>query len=110
SEFLYLATPIGPVTLAWDGNWRKAGSDRYDLTALAASPSRPGRLYAAGRPPAGTQLPDPLGLIRSQDGGRTWLLVSGQGRLAFTALAAGRGPEGDVLYGWDAAGRTLLHS
>lgn len=47
-----------------------------------------GDLYASGHPGPGTNLPDPVGLIRSTDQGRTWEPLSMQGESDFHALAA----------------------
>lgn len=42
--------------------------------------------YASGHPGAGSDLPNPLGLIRSVDGGKTWEQLSRQGESDFHAL------------------------
>ncbi|WP_077489117.1 F510_1955 family glycosylhydrolase [Sinomonas mesophila] len=44
-------------------------------------------LYASGHPGPGSSLPNPLGLMRSTDGGRTWERLSNQGLSDFHALA-----------------------
>ncbi|MET1086088.1 MAG: F510_1955 family glycosylhydrolase [Arthrobacter sp.] len=45
-----------------------------------------GIFYASGHPGAGSDLPNPLGLIRSADGGQTWDQLSRQGESDFHAL------------------------
>ncbi|WP_299169858.1 F510_1955 family glycosylhydrolase [uncultured Arthrobacter sp.] len=47
-----------------------------------------GDFYASGHPGQGTDLPDPVGLIRSADAGQTWQPLSRQGESDFHALAA----------------------
>lgn len=47
----------------------------------------PGRYLASGHPGAGTDMPDPVGLIESTDGGRTWTARSRAGESDFHALA-----------------------
>lgn len=47
-----------------------------------------GTLYASGHPGPGTDLPDPVGLITSDDNGRSWKPVSRQGETDFHSLAA----------------------
>ncbi|WP_024476708.1 F510_1955 family glycosylhydrolase [Arthrobacter sp. CAL618] len=47
-----------------------------------------GEFYASGHPGPGTDLPDPVGLIRSTDQGKTWQPLSLQGESDFHALAA----------------------
>lgn len=62
-----------------------------------------GTLYASGHPAPGTDLPQPVGLITSQDTGRTWQVASRGGRSDFHALTAG--PNGVI--GFDG---TLRHT
>jgi photosystem II stability/assembly factor-like uncharacterized protein len=48
----------------------------------------PDHFYASGHPGPGTDLPNPVGLIESRDGGKTWTPLSRQGRSDFHALTA----------------------
>ncbi|MBG6181412.1 photosystem II stability/assembly factor-like uncharacterized protein [Arthrobacter sp. CAN_A1] len=57
-----------------------------DLMGFTAAGN--GDLYASGHPGPGTDLPDPVGLIRSTDQGQTWQPLSRQGESDFHALAA----------------------
>lgn len=45
-----------------------------------------GVFYASGHPGAGSDLPNPLGLMKSRDGGKTWEQLSQQGQSDFHAL------------------------
>ena len=60
-----------------------------------------GAFYASGHPGPGSGLPNPVGLIRSTDQGRTWEPVSRQGESDFHALAATQsrlvGYDGELL-------------
>ena len=49
----------------------------------------PDRLLASGHPGPGVDLPQPVGLIESVDGGETWEPVSRQGQSDFHALTVG---------------------
>ena len=60
-----------------------------DLMGFTAA--APDEFYASGHPGPGSDLPDPVGLIRSTDGGRTWQPLSLQGESDFHALAATHG-------------------
>lgn len=62
-----------------------------------------GTLYASGHPAPGTDLPQPVGLITSQDTGGTWQVASLGGQSDFHALTAG--PNGVI--GFDG---TLQHT
>lgn len=45
-----------------------------------------GTFYASGHPGPGSEMPNPLGLIKSRDGGKTWEPLSRQGESDFHAL------------------------
>lgn len=71
-----------------------------------------GTYYASGHPGPGSDLPDPIGLIRSTDQGQTWEPLSRQGESDFHALAATEsgivGYDGELLtstdgMAWEAA-------
>lgn len=51
----------------------------------------PRHYLASGHPGPGVDLPQPVGLIESRDGGRTWTVLSRGGSSDFHALAAGGG-------------------
>lgn len=63
---------------------RKIGDTR-DLMGFTGTKD-PNVFYASGHPGAGSDLPNPLGLIRSADGGKTWEQLSRQGESDFHAL------------------------
>lgn len=69
-----------------------------DLMGFAAP--EPGRLLASGHTVPGVDLPEPLGLVESTDGGATWTVLSRGGQSDFHALAAGE----SLVVGFDAAG------
>ena len=71
-----------------------------DLMGFAADPD--GTLYASGHPGADAGLPQPLGLITSDDAGRTWQVASRGGESDFHALAVGP----STVVGFDGAVRT----
>lgn len=48
----------------------------------------PDHFYASGHPGPGVDLPEPVGLLESTDGGRTWSPLSRQGESDFHALTA----------------------
>ncbi|GKV72848.1 MULTISPECIES: F510_1955 family glycosylhydrolase [Pseudarthrobacter] len=58
-----------------------------DLMGFTPGPSD-GVFYASGHPGPGSDLPNPLGLLRSSDGGKTWEQLSRQGESDFHALTA----------------------
>jgi hypothetical protein len=56
-----------------------------DLMGFTAGQDE-GIFYASGHPGSGSDLPNPLGLIKSVDGGKTWEQLSRQGESDFHAL------------------------
>lgn len=86
------------------GQVSQRGASQDDFMSLAGSADL---LVASGHPGAGSTLPDPVGLIRSTDGGEIWEAVSLTGELDFHALAvdgarvAGVSTTGEVLYSGD---------
>lgn len=78
------------------GAWTRVGPV-IDLMGFAVA--GPDHFYASGHPGPGTDLPDPVGLVESTDGGRTWAPRSREGVSDFHAMAA---PDGGVV-GFDGA-------
>lgn len=72
-----------------------------DLMGFTGSTDH-GVLYASGHPGEGSDLANPLGLIRSTDAGKTWEKVSRQGESDFHALTATK----SGIVGFDGALRT----
>ena len=56
-----------------------------DLMGFSAGPGS-GVFYASGHPGKDSTMPNPMGLIRSSDGGKTWVQLSRQGQSDFHAL------------------------
>ena len=97
-------TGVAEIDLG-SGEVSRRGASQDDFMGLAGSS---GSLVASGHPGAGSALPDPIGLIRSSDGGLTWETVSLTGEIDFHALAsdgdrvAGSATAGELLYSEDA--------
>lgn len=89
-----LATHEGLFEVGEDGDTTHIGPD-IDLMGFAVR--GPGRFVASGHPGPDVDLPQPIGLIESTDGGHTWQVLSRQGRSDFHALTVG---EAGVL-GYD---------
>lgn len=68
------------------GRWFDVDGPAHDHAGFAATRDA---LYSSGHPAPGSGLPDPLGLIKSVDGGRTWHQVGRQLDADFHTLAAG---------------------
>lgn len=79
-----LATHDGLFVVGEDGVSTRIGP-AIDLMGFAVA--GPGHFLASGHPGPGVDLPQPVGLIESTDGGRTWDPLSRQGESDFHALA-----------------------
>jgi hypothetical protein len=95
---LLAGTHKGLFRVADDGRSTLVGTARADIMGLAADPA--GRLVASGHPEASSDSPNPVGLIRSRDGGRTWSMTSLSGQVDFHALAT----RGTTVVGFDGSG------
>lgn len=84
---VHLATHDGLFRLQDEGGgrptWRPVGPV-IDLMGFAVA--GPGHFYASGHPGPGADLPQPVGLLESTDGGETWQALSRQGESDFHAL------------------------
>lgn len=89
-------THTGLVTLGIDGRTSRVGTSDDDFMGLTGVPGTD-RLFASGHPGPSSSAPNPLGLIDSADGGRTWTPKSLAGEVDFHALAT----DGTVLVGFD---------
>jgi len=75
------------------GRWRSAEGPRHDLMGFAATARA---LYTSGHPSAGAGLINPLGLMKSTDGGKSWKKLGLEGAADFHLSAASWG-TGAVL-------------
>jgi photosystem II stability/assembly factor-like uncharacterized protein len=100
---ILIGTHEGLFVYKGPNNMKPIGKERFDIMGLAIF----GRtMYASGHPGKGSKLPEPVGLLRSDDEGITWKRVSLQGEVDFHFLEA-RGRE---IYGVDAQTNMLLYS
>jgi photosystem II stability/assembly factor-like uncharacterized protein len=81
-----------------DGNWSKAPGPQHDYMGFSATSKY---IYSSGHPAAGTNLVNPFGLLRSQDGGNTWEKLALEGESDFHVMATSWNT--DAIYVWNAA-------
>lgn len=89
-----LGTHVGLMAVDADGVER-VGEATTDLMGFAVA--GPQHYYASGHPGPGEEMPNPVGLIETTDGGLTWRSLSRAGESDFHALATGAGR----VYGYD---------
>ncbi|NVN00272.1 F510_1955 family glycosylhydrolase [Arthrobacter sp. SDTb3-6] len=79
----------------------KISDSTIDLMGFTAT-AEPNVFYASGHPGPGSSLPNPVGLIRSDDAGKTWEPVSRAGESDFHALTV----SGHTIVAFDGQLRT----
>ncbi len=67
------------------GRWTKTSGPEHDFMGYAATRNT---LYGSGHPAADSDIVNPLGLMKSTDGGRTWKMMGLEGESDFHRLAA----------------------
>jgi photosystem II stability/assembly factor-like uncharacterized protein len=87
TDQVLLATHDGLFDVTTQPATKNGGTN--DLMGFTAGPEQ-GVFFASGHPGPGSDLPNPLGLIKSTDGGKSWELLSRQGESDFHALTAAK--------------------
>jgi photosystem II stability/assembly factor-like uncharacterized protein len=85
------------------GKWSKAPGPQHDYMGFSATAKH---LYSSGHPAHGSGLVNPFGLIRSNDGGRTWDKLGLEGETDFHVL--GTGWNSNAIYVWNPAPSSRL--
>ncbi|HEY0834060.1 MAG TPA: hypothetical protein VGE72_09155 [Azospirillum sp.] len=93
---LYLASHHGVFLTNPDGTATRVSDNRHDYMGFTPNPRQPGAFYASGHPEKGGN----LGVIVSNDGARTWTLLSKgvNGPVDFHSMDVSPA-DPDVLYG-----------
>lgn len=81
-----------------NGEWSRAPGPQHDYMGFSATAKR---LYSSGHPAPGSGLVNPFGLIRSDDGGRTWRKLALEGETDFHVLATSWNTN--AVYVWNPA-------
>jgi len=93
---LYLASRQGLFLTTADKQAQLLARNGDNLSAFAAAPNSTNALYASGF----SSTEEPLGFLRSNDGGRTWVRISNgaDGEVSFHALAISQS-DPKIIYG-----------
>ena len=100
---ILMGTHEGLFEFVAQNNMQLIGKDPFDIMGIDASGET---LFASGHPSAISKLPNPLGLLRSSDGGKTWKPVSLLGKVDFHFLEV----SGSQIYGGNATDGSLMYS
>jgi hypothetical protein len=79
-----------------NGKWSKAPGPQHDYMGFSATAKH---LYSSGHPDPASGLVNPFGLIRSDDGGRSWKKLGLEGETDFHLLAASW--NANAIYVWN---------
>ena len=71
-----------------NGRWSKSAGPAHDYMGFSATRQA---IYSSGHPAPGSGLTNPFGLVKSQDGGKTWQKLSLEGESDFHTLATSYG-------------------
>lgn len=98
-----MGTHEGFFLFTAQNSMKAVGKERFDVMGLTSSGKV---IFASGHPGKDSQLPNPVGLLRSDDQGVTWKKVSLQGKVDFHFMEAGE----SEIYGVDAQTGMLMYS
>ena len=96
-------THEGLYELVGKNNMKLVGKEKIDVMGFTTL----GKAFlASGHPAEGSKMPNPIGLVKSIDGGLTWKAVSLVGKVDFHFLEG----AGTDLYGSDSQSGNLMYS
>ena len=96
-------THEGLFELVGKNDMKLVGKDKIDVMGLTSLGKV---LVASGHPSKGSNMPNPIGLLKSIDGGLNWKAISLVGKVDFHLLEG----AGSELYGADSQSGNLMHS
>ena len=102
-EKILLGTHEGLYELTGSNTMKKMGTEKFDVMGLAVLG---GKIFASGHPMAGSKLPEPVGLVSSNDFGKAWKQISLGGKVDFHLLEGAN----SELYGADSQSGNLMYS
>jgi len=100
---VHVLTHEGLFELVGKNDMKLVGKDRIDVMGFTSLGKV---LVASGHPAVGSKMPNPIGVVKSIDGGLTWQAVSLVGKVDFHFLEG----AGSDLYGADSQSGNLMYS
>lgn len=99
STLLHVATHHGLFEGRNDQGWKRIGDEIIDLMGFSMNPTDPNVMFASGHPSSMSRDDWAVGLIRSDDAGRTWRTLSLRNEVDFHAMTVSLANPNHV-YGW----------
>jgi photosystem II stability/assembly factor-like uncharacterized protein len=100
---IFVLTHEGLYELVGKNDMKLVGKDKVDVMGFTTLGKE---LFASGHPAQGSKAPNPIGLVKSIDGGISWNAVSLVGKVDFHFLEG----AGSDLYGADSQSGNLMYS
>ncbi len=100
---ILLGTHEGLFILKNDKKVVRVGNENFDVMGLSIDGDR---FYASGHPGPESKMLNPVGLLQSKNGGKSWQKISLEGKVDFHLLES----QGSELYGADSQSGDLLYS
>ena len=100
---MLVLTHEGLYELVKKNEMKLVGKEKLDVMGFTALGKT---LYASGHPAQGSKAPNPIGLVKSIDGGLSWKAISLVGKVDFHFLEG----AGTDLYGADSQSGNLIYS
>ena len=100
---MFVLTHEGLFELVNKNEMKLVGKDKIDVMGFTTLGKA---LFASGHPSEGSKMPNPIGLIKSVDGGLSWKAISLVGKVDFHFLEG----AGSDLYGADSQTGNLIYS
>ena len=100
---VHVLTHEGLFELVGKNDMKLVGKDRIDVMGFTSLGKV---LVASGHPAVGSKMPNPIGVVKSIDGGLTWQAVSLVGKVDFHFLEG----AGSDLFGADSQSGNLMYS
>ena len=98
-RILYVATHTGLARWEEGKGWSLLGEERPDLMGFRVHPKDRRLMVASGHPPPAPSRANPVGVVVSRDGGRSWQSLALEGKADLHAMALSPA-DGNTLYGW----------
>jgi hypothetical protein len=100
---VFVLTHEGLYELIGKNEMKLVGKDKLDVMGFTTLGKA---LLASGHPAVGSKMPNPIGVMKSLDGGLTWKAISLVGKVDFHFLEG----AGSDLYGADSQSGNLMYS
>lgn len=95
---VFVSSHQGLMRIDAEGDWSVVSERPHDFMGFQANPTEEDVLYSSGHPAPGSNFPNPVGFMVSEDAGRTWTIRSLRGQVDFHVMAV-QPSDGDVVYG-----------